>query len=190
MDLERLLSFRRSVRVFDVDQPVDTNKVRECIALATLAPNSSNMQLWEFHHITDSKLLATLTNACLGQSSVKTASEVVVFVVRRDLYRSRARSVLSFERDNIARNSPEDRQAKRIKDRKLYYGNLMPFIYARCFGILGFFRKTIAKIIGLFRPIIYEISESDMRVVAHKSCALAAQTFMLAMANEGYDTSP
>jgi len=29
-----------------------------------------------------------------------------------------------------------------------------------------------------------------MRVVVHKSCALAAQTFMLAMASERYDTCP
>ncbi len=29
-----------------------------------------------------------------------------------------------------------------------------------------------------------------MRVVVHKTCALAAQTFMLAMANEHYDTCP
>jgi nitroreductase len=29
-----------------------------------------------------------------------------------------------------------------------------------------------------------------MRVVVHKTCALAAQTFMLAMANEMYDTCP
>ena len=35
-----------------------------------------------------------------------------------------------------------------------------------------------------------EVSESDMRVVVHKSFALAAQTFMIAMANEGYDTCP
>ena len=35
-----------------------------------------------------------------------------------------------------------------------------------------------------------DTSESDQRVVVHKSCALAAQTFMIAMANEGYDTCP
>ncbi|OJU47472.1 MAG: hypothetical protein BGN96_00850 [Bacteroidales bacterium 45-6] len=29
-----------------------------------------------------------------------------------------------------------------------------------------------------------------MRTVVHKSCGLAAQTFMIAMANEGYDTCP
>ncbi len=33
-------------------------------------------------------------------------------------------------------------------------------------------------------------SESDMRVVVHKTCGLAAQTFMIAMAEIGYDTCP
>lgn len=36
----------------------------------------------------------------------------------------------------------------------------------------------------------YQVSECDMRVVVHKTCALAAQTFMLGMANQGYDTCP
>ena len=67
---------------------------------------------------------------------------------------------------------------------------LMPFLYARFFRILGLLRSVLAKAIGLFRPIVREVSESDMRVVVHKSCALAAQTFMIAMANEGYDTCP
>lgn len=66
----------------------------------------------------------------------------------------------------------------------------MPFIYARFLGILGFLRVILAKSISLFRPMMREVSESDMRVVVHKSCALAAQTFMIAMANEGYDTCP
>lgn len=38
--------------------------------------------------------------------------------------------------------------------------------------------------------MMLEVSENDIRVTAHKSCALAAQTFMIAMANEGYDTCP
>ena len=51
-------------------------------------------------------------------------------------------------------------------------------------------RKTIAWIVGFFRPIVREVSESDMNTVVHKSCALAAQTFMLAMSEQGYDTCP
>ena len=58
------------------------------------------------------------------------------------------------------------------------------------FGFLGIIRKILVNIIGLFRPIVYQVSENDMRVVVHKTCALAAQTFMLAMANENYDTCP
>ena len=190
MNLDEILHYRRSVRVYDKEKPIDPQRVKHCLELATLAPNSSNMQLWEFYHITKPELLAKVSRACLDQKATSTASQVVVFVVRRDVYRKHARFVLDFERENIQRNSPKERQAKRIKDRELYYGILMPFVYARFFGILGLFRKLLANVIGIFRPMMLEVSENDFRVVAHKSCALAAQTFMIAMANEGYDTCP
>lgn len=190
MNLSEVLHFRRSVRVYDKSQPLDTEKVKKCIELATLAPNSSNMQLWEFYHITSPDVLKEITKCCLNQSAVATASQVVVFVTRQDLYRKRAKAVLTFERGNIKRNSPVERQEKRIKDRELYYGKLMPFLYARFFGILGFFRKLVLSIVGLFRPMVRQGSENDMRVVIHKTCGLAAQTFMIGMANEGYDTCP
>lgn len=190
MNLEEVLNYRRSVRVFDKARPLDPEKVKHCLELATLAPNSSNMQLWEFYQITQSGLLAKISKACLGQTAASTASEIVVFVTRQDLFRQRAKFVLDFEKGNIRRNSSEERQGKRIRDREMYYGKLMPFLYARFFGILGLFRVLLTKVIGLFRPIVREVSECDMRAVVHKSCALAAQTFMIAMANEGYDTCP
>lgn len=190
MNLEEVLEFRRAVRVYDTDKPLDAEKVKHCLELATLAPSSSNMQLWEFCHITSPDMLKKVARVCFGQKAAATASEIVVFVVRRDLYKTRARFVLNFERGNIRRNSPEERQKKRIRDRELYYGKLMPFYYARFCGILGMLRKCLASIIGLFRPMMREVSEGDVRVVAHKSCALAAETFMIAMANEGYDTCP
>ena len=40
------------------------------------------------------------------------------------------------------------------------------------------------------KPIIHLITHADQRVSMHKSCALAAQTFMLSMKSEGYDTCP
>lgn len=190
MNLEEVLNYRRSVRVFDKARPLDPEKVKHRLELATLAPNSSNMQLWEFYQITQSGLLAKISKACLGQTAASTASEIVVFVTRQDLFRQRAKFVLDFEKGNIRRNSSEERQGKRIRDREMYYGKLMPFLYARFFGILGLFRVLLTKVIGLFRPIVREVSECDMRAVVHKSCALAAQTFMIAMANEGYDTCP
>ena len=190
MNLEEVLNFRRSVRRYDKNKPIDPEKVKHCLELATLAPNSSNMQLWEFYQITNPRLMAKVSEACLGQSAASTASEIVVFVTRQDLYKKRAKFVLDFEEGNIRRNSPKERQEKRIRDRKLYYGKLMPFIYARFFGLLGLFRVILARTISLFRPMMLEVSECDMRVTVNKSCALAAQTFMIAMANEGYDTCP
>lgn len=190
MNLDEVLHYRRSVRAYNKATPIDPERVKHCLELATLAPNSSNMQLWEFYHVTDPELLAKISHACLDQKATSTASQVVVFVVRRDAYRKHARFVLDFERENIQRNSPKERQSKRIKDRELYYGIIMPFVYARFFGLLGLFRKLLANVISIFRPMMLEVSENDMRVVAHKSCALAAQTFMIAMANEGYDTCP
>lgn len=53
MSLQEILEYRRSVRYFDEAKELDIEKVKYCIELATLAPNSSNMQLWEFYHITD-----------------------------------------------------------------------------------------------------------------------------------------
>ncbi len=189
MNLEEIIHYRRSVRHYK-DIPIDVKKVKHCIELATLAPNSSNMQLWEFYHITDPEFLKKISIACLSQEAATTAQQIVVFVTRQDLYRKRAKKMLALETKNILKNSPPLKQGTRINKWKLYFGIVMPFLYARFFGIFGFFRVFILNIVGIFRPIIYQVSENDIRVVVHKTCALAAQTFMLAMANEHYDTCP
>ena len=190
MNLKELLLFRRSVRFYDPEKSIDPNKVQQCVELATLSPNSSNMQLWKFYHITDPETLKKLAHACLDQDSATTAKQMVVFVTRQDLHRKRAKRMLELETQNVLKNSPQEKHEKRVKRWQMYYGKVMPFLYSNFFGVLGFFRKIVVNIVGLFRPIVYQVSESDSRVVVHKSCALAAQTFMLAMADEGYDTCP
>ena len=90
MNLDEVLNYRRSVRVYDKEKEIDTEKVKHCLELATLAPNSSDMQLWEFYHITQPELMAKVSRACLDQKATSTASQIVVFVTRRDLYRKRA----------------------------------------------------------------------------------------------------
>ena len=187
--LKDILNFRRAVRYF-APTPISEEKVRECLRLATLAPSGFNMQLYEFYHITDKTLLEKLAQVCLGQFSATTAQQMVVFVTRQDKYRQHAEMILEFERGNIQRNSPPERQAKRIKDRERYYNKLMPFVYSRFFGLLGAFRKLFGVVASWFRPMVRELSEGDIRVEVHKSCGLVAQTFMLAMAEEGYDTCP
>lgn len=190
MNLEEVLHFRRAVRNYSPDKELDTNKVKHCIELASLAPTSSNMQLWESYHITDKDLIQKMAVACLSQTAVSTANQLVVFVTRRDLFRRRVQQILDFERENIRRNSPAERQEKRIRDKEMYYGKMIPFLYAQCFGLLGLFRKLLTSSVSLFRPMFTESLESEQRTVVHKSCALVVQTFMIAMANEGYDTCP
>ena len=46
------ITYRRSVRVY-TEEPIDTEKVKKCLVNASLAPTSSNLQLWEFFHITN-----------------------------------------------------------------------------------------------------------------------------------------
>lgn len=189
MNFKEIVHHRRSVRNYS-KTPLDTEIVKKCLELASLSPNSSNMQLWEFYHVTDSEKLKKLTVACLSQQAATTSQQMVVFVTRQDLHRKRAKKMMELETQNVLNNSPKEKHESRIKRWKLYYGFVMPFLYTRFFGLAGLFRKMMVVIIGLFRPIIYQVTENDERVVVHKTCALAAQTFMLAMASEGYDTCP
>ena len=189
MTFQEIVRYRRSVRIFK-DEPLDAAKVKNCLELAVLSPNSSNMQLWEFYHVVKPEILKKLSLACFNQSAAGTAQQMVVFVTRQDLFMKRSKKMLELESQNVLKNSPTERQSKRVKRWELCYGKVMPFLYARFFGLLGLLRKILVIIIGLFRPIFYQVSENDQRVVVHKTCGLAAQTFMLAMADAGCDTCP
>ena len=188
-NLKELLEFRRAVRYYS-NQPIDPEVVKECLETARLAPTAYNMQLFEMYHITDKEMLKKFVPACLDQDSVATAQQLVVFVTRQDLHRKRAKAMLAHEIENVKRNSPPEKVEKRIKKWEADYNKLMPLLYARAWGLLGAFRKTLSLAVGLFRPMYRQTSENDMRIDVHRSCALAAQTFMLAMAEKGYDTCP
>ena len=151
--------------------------------IGAAGPTSSNMQLYEMYHITDKDMLKKLASACLEQSSADTAQDLLKRVKEEEY-------MLLLEIENTRRTSPVEKQEKRIKKWGMYYEKLLPIIYSRFFGILGIARKITALGIGLFRPMMRQVSEADMRIVVHKSCGLVAQTFMLAMAEQGYDTCP
>ena len=117
MNLEEIINYRRSIRHYKSDL-IDAEKVKHCIELATLAPNSSNLQLWEFYHITNFEILKKMAVACLSQQSATTAQQMVVFVTRQDLYRKRAKKMLELETQNVLKNSPKPKQEKRLKSWK------------------------------------------------------------------------
>lgn len=183
------INYRRSVRVYDENKEIDTAIVKKCIQQATLAPNSSNMQLWEFHHITSKDILAKLAVACLGQSAATSAKEMVVIVVRKDLWKQRVKTHSSYL-TKLFSLKPINEYSGREKFALNYYKKIMPYAYSEFFGIFGCIKFSISWITGLFRPSYRQLRKSDMRIVAHKSAGLAAQTFMLSMAAENYDTCP
>ena len=184
------IEYRRSVRKY-LDNELDEEKVKNCIRNATLAPNSSNMQLWEFYHVTDNETLKKLSKACFNQNAAKTAINMVVFVARRDKWRERAKYNLDFLEDMFDKQEKKGiNVSRRRKVSRRYYKKLMPTIYTDFLGVIGIYKKILSFFIGLFRPIYREVLFSDLKVITHKSVALAAQNFMLSMAEVGYDTCP
>ena len=183
------IQYRRSVRVYKENIDLDDEKVRQCLRNASLAPTSSNLQLWEFYHVTDKTKLKALSKACFDQSAAKTAKQLVVIVARKDLWRKRANANLAFLKKGFGEKLKSE-YTTREKFALNYYGKIIPSIYMEFLGILGWLRYIIFQVIGLFRPIYKQVRNSDMRIVAHKSAGLAAQNFMISMASIGYDTCP
>lgn len=183
------IAYRRSCRVYKND-PIDSQKVKKCLENATLAPTSSNLQLWEFYHITDKEKIKELAKACFNQNAAKTAQQLVVIVTRKDLWRKRAKANINFL--NAAFNKPnlEPHLQKRKTMATNYYKKLIPTVYADFLGIFGYIKFITFQIVGLFKPVYRQVRQSDMRIVAHKSAGLAAQNFMISMAAIGYDTCP
>lgn len=183
------IAYRRSTRVYK-DTPIDSEKVKQCLVNASLAPTSSNLQLWEFYHVTDADTLKELANACFNQSAAKTAQQLVVIVTRKDLWRQRAKANITFLNKVYDKDNLTERELKRKKMATNYYKKLIPTVYADFLGILGYLKYITFQIVGLFKPIYRQVRQSDMRIVAHKSAGLAAQNFMTSMAAIGYDTCP
>ena len=186
-EFDKIVRKRRSVRRYKKTD-ISSNDVKDSILHASLAPNSSNLQLWEFYHVTSEKLMNRISEACFNQPAARTANQFVVIVTRKDLWNKRR--IFNI---NTIKNKTLNASDKSLKNRDLavkYYKYLIPTIYKEFFGLLGYIRYINAMIIGLFRPIYRQVTNSDMRVVAHKSSALAAQNFMLSMTSKGYDTCP
>ncbi|WP_299118927.1 nitroreductase family protein [uncultured Winogradskyella sp.] len=183
------IAYRRSTRVYK-NEPIDSEKVKQCLVNASLAPTSSNLQLWEFYHVTSKDKLEALSKACFDQNAAKTAQQLVVVVTRKDLWRKRAKANIQFLNKVYNKEGLSERDLKRKKMATNYYGKLIPTIYTDFLGILGYVKFFIFQIVGLFKPIYRQTRQSDMRIVAHKSAGLAAQNFMISMAAIGYDTCP
>lgn len=185
-EFQAIIDFRRSNRVFDANVSVPNEVIQRSLERAILSPNSSNMQLWQFHWIMDTSLKKEFTALCLNQQAAQTAQQLVVFVTRHDLWKKRAK--WNSDQINAAiKGDPTPAEKGGLN----YYNKLMPIVYRRdIFGINAIFRRTFTTIMGIKKPFMRLGGHADQRVMVHKSCALAAQTFMLSIAAEGFESCP
>ncbi|MFK7904057.1 MAG: nitroreductase family protein [Chitinophagales bacterium] len=183
---DQIVKDRRSLRVYEENAPFDGDAVRRSLERAVLAPNSSNLQLWEFYRIKSPEKKKEAARLCLNQSAARTAQELIAVVVRPDLWKPRSQTVFETIKPSFSKPlSPKDKRAEN------YYTRLIPIIYSyEPTGIWNLIRGGIAFFQGLRKPFPRLVTSPESRIVVHKSASLAAQTFMLSMKAEGYDTCP
>lgn len=184
MEFFEVVEKRRSVRKF-TNKEIPENVMRKCLKAATLAPNSSNLQTWEFYWVRNLENKKKVVEACFSQNAAKTAKEIVIAVGRIDTWKR--------NRDLIIEDYKK--KGKLIPLVKKYYQKLIPFAYSHDrFGIYGILKRIFYlffNIIGFFRPIIRgPIYKHQLFETISKSTALACQNFMMALVAEGYASCP
>ena len=180
-EFDKIVHNRRSVRFFK-DEKIPEEVVRKVLDWGLLAPNSSNLQPWEFYWVRTPEKKAELVKALLSQPAARTAQELIVAVAKRKSWKTVSKQML--QKLNETPDVP-----KAAKD---YYGKIVPLAYTvGPFSIIGRLKKVFLTIAGLTRPIPREpASISDMRVWAVKSTSLACENIMLGFSAFGYDSCP
>ena len=183
---DAIVQNRRSVRIYDSDAEFDESAVERSLERAILSPNSSNLQTWSFYRIRSEEKKKEVARLCLNQSAARTARELVVVACRRDRWKDNARRILAQMRSSFS-----DPLTKRDQRAITYYQRDLWVLYTHDpFGLMTLFRKIVIWVKNWQKPFPRWSTKAQSRIIVHKSVALAAQTFMLSMKAEGYDTCP
>jgi len=180
-EFRKVVETRRSVRVFD-KTAIPEADMRAVLDAALLAPNSSNLQPWEFYWVRSPKPKAALVEACLSQPAARTAAELIVCVARVDRWpEMRKRMLDAFAAQKNVPASAVD-----------YYKKLVPMVYTvGPLGLLARLRGLAMWVIGWRRAIPREpASAAELTTWAVKSTALACENLMLALRAKGWDSCP
>lgn len=182
IEFEELVANRRSCRMY-TDEKVPEDIMNKCLDIAMQAPNSSNMQPWEFYWVKSEVKKKKLNYYCLNQNTTKTAAEIIVVVARLDTWKRNSKLMLkAFENQN----------EKVPPSAITYYKKIAPLAYNQgFFGFLGLVKRIVFNVMAINKPMVRQPkSKADMRVWANKSTALACENLMLAFRSFGYDTCP
>ena len=184
MDFFEVLNKRRSVRKFSKNH-VPESVMKKCLKASLLAPNSSNLQPWEFYWVRNPEKKDLIVEACFSQNAAKTAQELVVAVSRIDTWKR--------NRDLIIEDYKKRHKLLPLITK--YYFRVIPFAYSHDrFGILGVLKRIIfifIHILGYFKPVPRgPIYKHQLFETVSKTTALACQNFMMALVAEGFDSCP
>lgn len=174
---------RRSVRRF-TDEAIPEEVVQDCLDLALLAPNSSNLQMWNFYRVRSAGPKRALAAACMGQKAATTAAELIVATGNTHSWRRHSKEIL--------RTWPGGKPPTIVQQ---YYGAVTNFMYGSVpldlLGIGARAKKSLRDAIGLVRPMMRTPNNrQDLELWAAKSVALACENLMLALRAYGYDSCP
>lgn len=172
---------RRSCRHF-TSEPVPPEVINKALDAALIAPNSSNMQLWQFYWVRGSEKKKLLAKFCMGQPAATTAQELIVAVSRWDIWPRNQQLILQ----ELKKNPKMPKQAFD------YYQKLMPLMYRYgWFNIFSPLKWLAFNAIGFLRPVPRgPVGRAGIFEVMSKSTALACQNFMLAISAQGFGTCP
>ncbi|MBY0518528.1 MAG: nitroreductase family protein [Bacteriovoracaceae bacterium] len=181
----RILEARRSVRVYD-QTPVPERVMREVLEWTLMAPNSSNLQCWEFYWVRNPEKKKELAKYCFNQPAAKTAQELIVAVARPSHWKKHAKQMVETFK------TAEAQGQKIPKSAWAYYQKLAPFVYTQGpLSLFGYIKKVLFFFRGFTAVTPREPTDhKGMALWASKSCALACENFMLGMAAHGFDTCP
>ena len=98
MDFFSTVRARRSIRRF-TPAKVPAEVIRNALEAAVLAPNSSNMQTWDFYWVRTPEKKALLVEACLNQSAARTAAELVVVTANAGKWKRANPELVKWARD-------------------------------------------------------------------------------------------
>lgn len=177
-NFKKVIQSRRSVRKF-TDKAIPTEVLDDCLDMALLAPNSSNLQPWTFVVVQNPAKKKQLVKACLGQLAARTAAELIVCIARTDRVDEMAKKNIS--------EFPFPEAPATVKK----YYKFIPYNYKTGYlNTVGNFKKVAFKIArSLDKQLpVTAFNPADAKLWASKTTALACENMVLALRAHGFDS--
>ena len=177
-NFKKVVQSRRSVRKF-TDKPIPKEILDDCLDMALLAPNSSNLQPWTFYIVKTESKKKVIVKACLNQWAARTAAELIVCVARTDRI------------NQMAKLNIQEFPFPEIPPLVKRYYTYIPINYKTgYFNALGNFKKvtfSLARQFGKQLPVS-SFKPEDSILWASKTTALACENLVLALRAHGFDS--